>query len=65
MPARRRSPRAAALQEALAARWTTATAEETTHSPGEPGVRLRCHLDDACPSAHRSFGAGQRNGPER
>ncbi|MFD5858772.1 DUF6207 family protein [Streptomyces chartreusis] len=34
-----------ALQEALAARWATATADRTTRSPGEPGVRLRCYLD--------------------
>ncbi|WP_436987710.1 DUF6207 family protein [Streptomyces sp. enrichment culture] len=36
-----------ALQEALAARWATATAtdDRTTRTPGEPGVRLRCYLD--------------------
>ncbi|WP_330351962.1 DUF6207 family protein [Streptomyces chartreusis] len=34
-----------AFQEALAARWATATADRTTRSPGEPGVRLRCYLD--------------------
>ncbi|MGW7530198.1 DUF6207 family protein [Streptomyces sp. NPDC054783] len=31
-----------ALQEAVAARRTTATADRTTR---EPGVRLRCYLD--------------------
>ncbi|MFB6931358.1 DUF6207 family protein [Streptomyces chartreusis] len=30
-----------AFQEALAARWATATADGTMRSPGEPGVRLR------------------------
>lgn len=34
-----------ALQEVLAARWATATADRTTRVPGEPGVRLRCYLD--------------------
>ncbi|WP_406448823.1 DUF6207 family protein [Streptomyces sp. NBC_01622] len=34
-----------AFQEALAARWATATADRTTREPGEPGVRLRCFLD--------------------
>ncbi|MFF2469591.1 DUF6207 family protein [Streptomyces mirabilis] len=34
-----------ALQEVLATRWATATADRTTRVPGEPGVRLRCHLD--------------------
>ncbi|MGW4759146.1 DUF6207 family protein [Streptomyces chartreusis] len=34
-----------AFQEALAARWATATADRTMRSPGEPGVRLRCYLD--------------------
>ncbi|MGW0188189.1 DUF6207 family protein [Streptomyces sp. NPDC003362] len=34
-----------AFQDALAARWATATAERTTREPGEPGVRLRCYLD--------------------
>ncbi|MFJ4836336.1 DUF6207 family protein [Streptomyces sp. NPDC088747] len=33
------------LQEALAGRWATATADRTTRSPGQPGVRLRCYLD--------------------
>ncbi|MER5698020.1 DUF6207 family protein [Streptomyces mirabilis] len=34
-----------ALQEVLATRWATATADCTTRVPGEPGVRLRCYLD--------------------
>lgn len=33
-----------ALQEVLATRWATATADSTTRVPGEPGVRLR-YLD--------------------
>ncbi|MEU9356241.1 DUF6207 family protein [Streptomyces griseoloalbus] len=36
---------ALAFQAALAARWATATADQTTRDPGEPGVRLRCYLD--------------------
>ncbi|GED90643.1 DUF6207 family protein [Streptomyces sp. 6-11-2] len=34
-----------AVQELLAARWATATADRTTPDPGQPGVRLRCYLD--------------------
>jgi hypothetical protein len=34
-----------AIQEALAGRWATATADGTTRSPGEPDMRLRCYLD--------------------
>ncbi|MFF2129836.1 DUF6207 family protein [Streptomyces olivochromogenes] len=34
-----------ALQEVLATRWVTATADRTTRVPGEPGVQLRCYLD--------------------
>ncbi|QIY94014.1 DUF6207 family protein [Streptomyces sp. S1D4-11] len=34
-----------ALQEVLATRWATATADRTTRVPGEPGVRLRRYLD--------------------
>ncbi|MEY7975146.1 DUF6207 family protein [Streptomyces pilosus] len=34
-----------AIQELLAARWAIAPADDTTHEPGEPGVRLRCLLD--------------------
>ncbi|MFF4041115.1 DUF6207 family protein [Streptomyces sp. NPDC001816] len=34
-----------AFQSALAQRWATAAAENTTREPGEPGVRLRCYLD--------------------
>ncbi|MFE4630516.1 DUF6207 family protein [Streptomyces mirabilis] len=34
-----------ALQEILATRWATATADRTTRVPGQPDVRLRCHLD--------------------
>lgn len=36
---------ALAVQETLATRWATATADRTTREPGEPGVRLRCFLD--------------------
>ncbi|MGW5136193.1 DUF6207 family protein [Streptomyces sp. NPDC004135] len=36
---------ALAIQELLAGRWATATADQTTRVPGEPGVRLRCYLD--------------------
>ncbi|MFF5437982.1 DUF6207 family protein [Streptomyces achromogenes] len=36
---------ALAFQQMLAGRWATATAERTTRDPGQPGVRLRCHLD--------------------
>ncbi|MFD4610420.1 DUF6207 family protein [Streptomyces sp. NPDC058440] len=34
-----------AVQELLATRWATATADHTTRDPGQPGVRLRCYLD--------------------
>ncbi|MFD7705418.1 DUF6207 family protein [Streptomyces caelestis] len=34
-----------AVQELLAGRWATASADRTTRVPGEPGVRLRCYLD--------------------
>ncbi|WSQ15247.1 DUF6207 family protein [Streptomyces sp. NBC_01231] len=33
-----------AIQELLAQRWATATADRTTRAPGQPGVRLRCYL---------------------
>ncbi|MEV6118839.1 DUF6207 family protein [Streptomyces sp. NPDC052109] len=33
------------FQQALASRWATATADRTTHDPGQPGVGLRCYLD--------------------
>ncbi|MGW1543273.1 DUF6207 family protein [Streptomyces sp. NPDC002309] len=33
------------FQQAIAARWATATAEHTTRDAGQPGVRLRCYLD--------------------
>lgn len=36
---------ALAFQQLLAERWATATAERTTRTPGESGVRLRCYLD--------------------
>ncbi|MFG2358326.1 DUF6207 family protein [Streptomyces sp. NPDC048521] len=36
---------ALAFQDAIAARWATATAKDTTREPGQPGVRLRCCLD--------------------
>ncbi|MGK5695089.1 DUF6207 family protein [Streptomyces sp. URMC 128] len=36
---------ALAVQELLAGRWATASADGTTRVPGEPGVRLRCYLD--------------------
>ncbi len=34
-----------AIQELLASQWAIAPADDTTHEPGEPGVRLRCFLD--------------------
>ncbi|MFJ8469582.1 DUF6207 family protein [Streptomyces swartbergensis] len=34
-----------AIQQLLAGRWATASADGTTRVPGEPGVRLRCYLD--------------------
>ncbi|MGV9255333.1 DUF6207 family protein [Streptomyces sp. NPDC003697] len=34
-----------AVQELLAGRWATPTADITTWAPGQPGVRLRCYLD--------------------
>ncbi|MFF1475057.1 DUF6207 family protein [Streptomyces mirabilis] len=34
-----------AFQQSLANRWATATAQQTTRDAGEPGVRLRCHVD--------------------
>ncbi|MEV5426909.1 DUF6207 family protein [Streptomyces cellulosae] len=33
------------FQQEIALRWATATAERTSHVPGEPGVRLRCYVD--------------------
>ncbi|MGW1543280.1 DUF6207 family protein [Streptomyces sp. NPDC002309] len=33
------------FQQFLARRWATATAQQTTRDPGEPGVRLRCYVD--------------------
>ncbi|MGW2291578.1 DUF6207 family protein [Streptomyces phaeochromogenes] len=33
------------VQQLLATRWATATADRTTREPGQPGVRLRCYLD--------------------
>ncbi|MEU9787577.1 DUF6207 family protein [Streptomyces phaeochromogenes] len=36
---------APAVQQLLATRWATATADRTTREPGEPGVRLHCYLD--------------------
>ncbi|MFJ4518928.1 DUF6207 family protein [Streptomyces sp. NPDC088816] len=36
---------AMAFQEAITARWATATADRTTREPGQPGVRLRCYVD--------------------
>lgn len=42
-----------ALQEALAARWATATANRTTRESGVPGVRLRCYPDLRRSSARR------------
>ncbi|MEV5731314.1 DUF6207 family protein [Streptomyces pharetrae] len=36
---------ALAFQDAVAARWATATTDRTTHQPGQPGVRLRFYLD--------------------
>ncbi|MFF9128527.1 DUF6207 family protein [Streptomyces sp. NPDC014889] len=34
-----------AVQELLATRSATATADRTIRDPGQPGVRLRCYLD--------------------
>ncbi|MFJ8470018.1 DUF6207 family protein [Streptomyces swartbergensis] len=34
-----------AVQELLAGRWATASADGTARVPGEPRVRLRCYLD--------------------
>jgi competence protein CoiA len=39
---------AQALQQLLADRWATTTAEQTPRDAGQPGVRLRCYLD-LCP----------------
>ncbi|MGV9255335.1 DUF6207 family protein [Streptomyces sp. NPDC003697] len=36
---------ALAFQQAVAARWATAVADRITREPGQPGVRLRCHVD--------------------
>ncbi|MFI0257034.1 DUF6207 family protein [Streptomyces sp. NPDC017083] len=41
----RTTPPFLALQGALAERWATATDDQTTRTPGEPGVRLRCYLE--------------------
>ncbi|MFI0191728.1 DUF6207 family protein [Streptomyces sp. NPDC017082] len=41
----RTTPPFLALQGELAERWATATDDQTTRTPGEPGVRLRCYLD--------------------
>ena len=34
-----------AVQKLLAIRWAIALADHTSNDSGEPGVRLRCHLD--------------------
>lgn len=34
-----------AIQELLATRQAIVSADRTTHEPGEPGVRLRCYMD--------------------
>ncbi|WP_371100788.1 DUF6207 family protein [Streptomyces sp. PU_AKi4] len=34
-----------AVQALLAGRWPTPSADRAIRVPGEPGVRLRCHLD--------------------
>ncbi|MFM9700958.1 DUF6207 family protein [Streptomyces europaeiscabiei] len=49
------------LQELLAARWATATADRTTRDPGQPGVRPRCYLDvrQELNSQHRTSQAGK------
>ena len=51
-----------AVQELLAARWATATADRTTRDPGQPGVRLRCYLDvrQELKPRHRTRGAVAR-----
>jgi hypothetical protein len=33
------------FQQLLADRWATAPAQRPTRNAGEPGLRLRCHLD--------------------
>ncbi|CAM5305302.1 DUF6207 family protein [Streptomyces griseomycini] len=38
------------FQEALASLWTSTAVERTTHVPGQPGVRVRCHLDTRRPA---------------
>ncbi|GAA3910202.1 hypothetical protein GCM10023084_72900 [Streptomyces lacrimifluminis] len=50
-----------AVQELLAARWVTATADRTTRDPRQPGVRLRCYLDvrQELPPQHRTGEAGE------
>lgn len=48
-----------AFQQALAARWATATADRTTRDPGQPGVRLRCYVvlrQDSAPGARPAAG---------
>ncbi|MER5227881.1 DUF6207 family protein [Streptomyces flaveus] len=47
-----------AVQEVLATRWATATADRTTRDPGEPGVRLRCFLDLRQDPGASAAGAG-------
>ncbi|MGV9904733.1 DUF6207 family protein [Streptomyces sp. NPDC004009] len=34
-----------AFHAALAAMWATTAVERMTRGPGQPGIRLRCHLD--------------------
>ena len=50
---------ALAFQDAVAARWATATTDRTTHQPGQPGVRLRFYLDLRQELGTEQPGAGQ------
>ncbi|MFG2463660.1 DUF6207 family protein [Streptomyces sp. NPDC048523] len=47
------------MQNAIARRWVTAAAEQTTRQPGEPGVRLRCYVDLRQELAGPESAAGQ------
>ena len=50
-----------AVQELLAERWATATADRATRDPGQPGVRLLCYLDvrQELNPQHRTGEAGE------
>lgn len=49
---------ALAFQQLLADRWATSPALHTTRDPGEPGVRLRCYLDQRQPVGQASSAEG-------